>query len=438
MDTGVEPAQVGIRGLASPRLRPALGTWTRLGVLTAFWVNVAASNVLYAHGMSASLDPHGTQHIFAAWPVRLLQHLLLYPILVGCVFASLRIGWRRPWQTLPVQILLALLFAFLASPLLEVAHLLAGTEASRSGSLWSAVWQLSSEDFPMHVASTASFLLAYGFAIALLTSFALYQRYRDSELQREALERAFTDARLAALRMQLSPHTLFNLLHTIRGQIDWNPATAQAMIVQLGDLLRRLLAAGEREFAPLPAEIEFTRLYLQLQQRRFPDRLTVSLPSAAFAEPAAMAWVPSLILQPLIENAIVHGLAGHSGPVEVLLQSQATPAGLVLRVINTVSPAPGTAAGPVPATESAAARGSMGAGVSAGSAAAAAAGGAATGAGVRLRIPFDQGIGLRNVRERLRVLFGGRAWLTTACDGRRWVAELHLPLLLERQLPSGT
>ena len=396
-----EPPETGTASAARPRIRPAVLSWARLGVLTAFWANVAASNVLYAHGMAASLAPLGAAHFFAPWPVRRLQHLLLYPILLGCVFVSLRIGWRQPYRTVPVQILLAVLFAFLASPLLEVAHLLAGTEASHAGSLWRQIWQLSSEDFPMHVASTASFLLAYGFAIALLTSFALYQRFRDSEVRRETLERAFTDARLAALRMQLSPHTLFNLLHTIRGQIDWNPATAQSMIVQLGDLLRRLLAAGEREFSPLSAEIEFARLYLELQQRRFADRLQLSLPQ----DPPAPVWVPSLILQPLIENAVVHGLAGHSGPVEVSLESRTDAAGLTLRVTNTVASA---AAEP-------------------------SAGGGPPAAASRPRLLVAEGIGLRNVRERLRVLFGPRAWLTSACGERLWVAELHLPPLQELQ-----
>ena len=402
--------EVGSGAEAAPRSRPAAWSWARLGVLTAFWIHVTASNVLYAHGMSLSLDPHGVEHFFAPWRPRVLQHVLLYPSLIGCVFLSLHIGWRRPWRSVPLQILLALLFAFSASPLMDVAEYLLGPDhGTHAGSGWGAssiwrdTWQLSPENLPMHVASTTSFLLTYGFAIALITSFALYQRYRDSELRREALERAFTDARLAALRMQLSPHTLFNLLHTIRGNIDWNPAAAQSMIVQLGDLLRRLLAAGEREFSPLPTEIDFARLYLELQQRRFADRLRICLPQ----ETPARSWVPSLILQPLIENAVVHGLAGHSGAVDVTLESRDTPGGLVLRVTNTVAPVAGGGTGLTPAS-------------------------------ARPRLLLDEGIGLRNVRERLRVLFGERAWLTTARGDECWVAELHLPALQDGRLPGGT
>jgi two-component system LytT family sensor kinase len=81
------------------------------------------------------------------------------------------------------------------------------------------------------------------------------------------------------------------------------------MVVQLADLLRRLLNAGERDFARLTDELQFVRSYLELQQRRFADRLSIVLPRP---EEIPAVWVPSLILQPLVENAVVHGLAGSS------------------------------------------------------------------------------------------------------------------------------
>ena len=107
-------------------------------------------------------------------------------------------------------------------------------------------------DRAMWLASAISFLLTYGFGLALINGFALYQRFRDAQVRSAALERALNAAHLAALRMQLSPHTLFNLLHTIRGQIAWDPAAAQSMVVQLGDLLRRLAERGRARV--LPAE----------------------------------------------------------------------------------------------------------------------------------------------------------------------------------------
>jgi hypothetical protein len=351
---------------------------------------VTVSNVLYAHNMSLSLDPGDKQHLFAAWPARSLQHLLLYPVLLLCVELSMRIGWR-PWpQRAPLQAVLALVFALLASPLLGVSeHLLGDSmELSQPDDRMNMPWQGPQSELPLRIASATNFLLTYGFALALVSGFSLYQRFRDSELRRAALERAWNAARLAALRMQLSPHTLFNLLHTIRGQIAWDPQAAQHMIVQLGDLLRRLLAAGEVEFTPLASEIEFANLYLGLQQQRFADRLTLCLP-----DPLTLprAWVPSLILQPLIENAVVHGLAGHNGPVTISIEVQSDAQQLRLMVRNAYGP------------DTVVGRG---------------------------------GIGVRNVRERLTVHFGDRGTLLTQSEQPgSWAAVVQMPLLRE---PAAT
>jgi hypothetical protein len=360
-------------------------------VLTAFWVYVTVSNVLYSHNMSLTLDPGGKGHVFAAWPARSLQHLLLYPVLLLCVHLALRIGWR-PWpRRVPLQAVLALVFALLASPLLGLSEHLLGDSmpVNAPDDRMNMPWQGPQSELPLRIASATSFLLTYGFGLALVSGFSLYQRFRDSELRRAALERAWNAARLAALRMQLSPHTLFNLLHTIRGQIDWDPEAAQRMIVQLGDLLRRLLAAGETEFTLLGAEIDFASLYLHLQQQRFADRLTLSLP-----DPLTLprAWVPSLILQPLIENAVVHGLAGHSGPVNIGIEVQADAQQLRVQVRNSTGPAAQAHRG---------------------------------------------GIGLRNVRERLAVHFGDRAGLEAGLGAADiWTAAIHIPLLRESADPA--
>jgi hypothetical protein len=375
------------------RDRTRLGTLAQLGVLSAFWIYVTVSNVLYAHNMSVSLDPAGNRHLFATWPARSLQHLLLYPVLLLCVQVAMRIGWRPIPQRAALQIVLALVFALLASPLLGVAEHMLGDpmEMSQPEDRMNMPWQGPQSELALRIASATSFLLTYGFALALVSGFSLYRRFRDSELQRAALERAWNAARVAALRMQLSPHTLFNLLHTIRGQIRWDPQTAQKMIVQLSDLLRRLLAAGESEFTPVAAEIEFARLYLGLQQQRFAERLTLALPDPADL-PAA--WVPSLILQPLIENAVVHGLAGHSGAVNVTIEVQCDPQQLRLIVRNTT--------------------------------------GAAT--------PARHGIGLRNVRERLAVHFGERGTLSVHEESAAWASIVQMPLLREpasREAPAS-
>ncbi|HWZ62847.1 MAG TPA: histidine kinase [Steroidobacteraceae bacterium] len=397
----ITPAVLGIArdgDLAGERraARARRNFWPQLAVLSGFWIYVAASNLMYANTMGESLKSVNVTDFFAPWDARLVQHLLLYPLFILCAWTSLRIGWRPLWRTLPVQLSCALGFAVLAAPALVAGEVVMGEWHGTVGithvhahaySDWAEFF--AGPAVPTWIASATSFLVTYGFGLALITSFGFYQRLRDSQLRSAALERALTAAHLAALRMQLSPHTLFNLLHTIRGQITWDPPAAQAMVVQLGDLLRRLLTAGEHEFSRLGDELQFVQLYLQLQQRRFADRLRVAVPERA-AMP--LAWVPSLILQPLVENAVVHGLAGHEGAVRVRVEAEATDETLILRVVNDVAPAW---------------HGLHGA-----------------------------GIGLANVRERLAVQFGERASFSAGpAEGDLWVAEIRMPLL--RDGPDG-
>jgi len=319
---------------------------------------------------------------------------VLYPLFILSMRGALRTGWQPLWRALPLQLLCALGFAVLASPAIVLGEYL--TDMAHGNPMihdsmqkeWGSWNGFLTHEVPIWLASITSFLVTYGFGLALVTGFAFYQRLRDSELRSAALERALTQAHLAALRMQLSPHTLFNLLHTIRGQITWDPPAAQAMVVQLGDLLRRLLTAGEREFSRLADELQFVTLYLELQQKRFADRLTIRVP---LREDVAPAWVPSLILQPLVENAVVHGLAGHEGPVTIRVEAYVSGERVVLRVLNTI--APGKAAG----------------------------------------LP---GIGLSNVRERLEVQFAAGATFTAGpAEKDLWLAEIHMPLL--RDGPGG-
>jgi sensor histidine kinase YesM len=349
-------------------------------IVGLFWAYVTVSNVLYAYGMRTGTAKLTNATLFSPWDARVLQHVYLLPLILVSYWASMRIQWRPLLLALPLQIILALAFAALAYPALMLGEY---TVADQAWHVQVAAHEHNPFADPtvtsLWFASFVSFLPTYGFGLTLITGLALYSQFRKSELSRAALEREWSAARLAALRMQLSPHTLFNLLHTIRGLIEWDPKGAQSMVVQLADLLRRLLNAGERDFSRLGEELQFVRLYLELQQKRFSDRLTVSLPPP---QDIVDAWVPSLILQPLVENAVVHGLAGHQGPVTIRLNVARVGDSLLLRVTNTI------AAG---------------------------------------RLPGPPGIGVSNVRERLAVQFEGRASLVAEPRGGEWVSEITLP-----------
>jgi hypothetical protein len=345
-----------------------------------FWAYVTVSNVLYAYGMRTGIAKMTDLSLFAPWNARVVQHLLLLPLVIISYQASLRIQWRPSLIAVPLQLVLCLVFAALAYPAMIVSeYVMADPAFHHQADLHGGNPFNDPMVMSLWLASFVSFIPTYGFGLALVTGSSLYARFRNLELQRSALEREWSAARLAALRMQLSPHTLFNLLHTIRGHIEWDPKSAQAMVVQLADLLRRLLNAGEQDFSRLSDELQFVRLYLELQQKRFADRLTIKLPPS---KDIVAAWVPSLILQPLVENAVVHGLAGHQGAVEVRIAVGETEETLVLRVSNTIAPD---------------------------------------------RPVGTDGIGLNNVRERLAVQFQGRARLVAGPSGTEWVSEITMP-----------
>jgi hypothetical protein len=355
-----------------------------IGIVCGFWLYVTISDVVYAHSMRTGISRlAGIDMLFVSWDVRVLQHALLLPMLMVSLWAALVIEWRPLWLALPLQLVLAAAFAaigypamLLAQVLINGGHLPDENVAAHLGSAWHDPALLS-----LWLASFVAFLPAYGFGLALVRGAILYTRYRDTELRVAELERKWSVARLAALRMQLSPHTLFNLLHTIRGNIEWEPRVAQSMVVQLADLLRRLLSAGERDFSPVADELQFCGMYLQLQQRRFPDRMSFNLPDPA---QVPSAWVPSLILQPLVENAVVHGLAGHQGAVAIRLEARLAAGSLQLRVVNTIGPG---------------------------------------------RSAAEDGIGLKNVRERLAVQFGARGTLRADCTNGEWTVEIAMPAI---------
>ena len=339
-------------------------------LVTVFWAYVTGADILATEGRDAVLEAMRLGPIYAPWVPRLIEHLVLYPTLLGCLWLSRCIGWRPYARRVPAQAALGLVFSSLAVPSLLLGELVAGDLGAAPHLSLPSLSGAAELGAMLWLSSVARFLLAYAFSLALVSGIEIH--------------RALSSARLASLRTQLPPHSLFNLLHTLHGQIGWNPSAARALVVRLGDLLRRLLTASEHEFWLLGEEVRFSERYLELQQQRFAERLRLSMPAP---EGLPGVWVPSLILQPLVENAVVHGLRGHRGAVSIRLEITAVDEQLMLRVTNTVaSRAPRRA----------------------------------------------EGIGLRNVRRRLALHFGERATVRADAGGQgEWMAEIRLPLLSE-------
>ena len=172
--------------------------------------------------------------------------------------------------------------------------------------------------------------LFYALVLGVASALDYYRQFRERALHAAQLEAQLSQAQLQMLKMQLQPHFLFNTLNGITGLVrDHENAAAVQMLVGLSELLRQTLASAGQQEVPLRQEIEWLELYLQLQQRRFPDRLQVCF---EIAPDTLEALVPNLITQPLVENAIRHGLAPRAAPGRVTLAAQRQGARLELQV----------------------------------------------------------------------------------------------------------
>jgi LytS/YehU family sensor histidine kinase len=214
-------------------------------------------------------------------------------------------------------------------------------------------------------------LVHYGVVVGVAHAVAQLRRLRAETVRALALEAQLARAQLAFLELQLQPHFLFNSLGAISELAHEQPAAAARMVRHLRALFAAALRQAGRDEIPLREELAVLESYLEIQRTRFSDWLTVE----TAVDPAALdAAVPALVLQPLVENAIRHGLAVRRGPGTVRISARVEGTSLHLEVRDD------------------------GVGF-------AAPGGRARGGG-------GGGIGLPNVAERLRQLYGGAQWLT--------------------------
>jgi hypothetical protein len=371
--------------------------WLRLSeplVLTialgAFWLYVIATRlivrgVLLAEGLARNL---------AGLDVYALQHLLMLPVLAVAYWLALRIGWpvaRRGRAALAhgaIVVAVGLLgryAIYAAQALLPIEY-----KADHVPMTWTAkviedlqrfVWLVPFTEF------TFQYLCGLGIAAAIVG----WRRFQQQAGARAAEAHELTRARLAALRRQIDPHFLFNTLNSIAARLPDDPNGANDLLMRTARLLRRT-TDDERERIPLAEEVQIAREYLELHAQRFPDRLRVRV---ALDGSLRAVEVPSLLLQPLVENAALHGL--DSDAHEVLVSVDVEPArdesGEACVRIEIGNTAPQDSVLPDPA--------------------------------------HSPGVGLRNTWARLRATYAERFALTLRRDGGRVVLRLDLPLEAE-------
>lgn len=319
-----------------------------------------------------------------------VQCCVLWPAIVWGCHQTLR-AWARTGTASAVATAGATAAAFgllaLASPLLVAVALGERPVASLSGligsdSRWWGGWAANAVE-------PALLYLCCLLAVAGLLSF----RMLGSEQQLRETAVAFAaQERLRALRSQLNPHFLFNTLNGIAELSTTDRPVAQELIVRLSALLRETLHASEHEEHTLATEIAHAESYLGIQELRSPSRITWHVRTEAAA---AEATVPSLILLPLVENAVTHGLRGEAPQLHVGIESRCEGRALVLTVTNTCA------------------------------------------AGADRAGRERSGLGLRNTLERLDILFGSRASLDARQTGPvTFQVQVRLPLVRASTMPS--
>jgi two-component system LytT family sensor kinase len=203
-------------------------------------------------------------------------------------------------------------------------------------------------------------LLIYWVNVAVSFAFDYYGKFRERQLRAAELEKNLAQAKLQALQMQLNPHFFFNSLHSISALMHQDVEAADRMITRLSHLLRAALDNSGAQEVTLREELKFLQSYLEIEQIRFGSRLTVQ---SEISPDSLDARVPNLILQPLLENAIRHGIEPHAKPGRIELRAQCVNGQLTLEVSD-------------------------------------------NGPGVKDTQAVNEGVGLSNTRARLRTLYG--------------------------------
>jgi two-component system, LytTR family, sensor kinase len=173
----------------------------------------------------------------------------------------------------------------------------------------------------------------YTVVLVAAHAYEYFMRARNQELERAKLQQALAESELQALKSQLQPHFLFNTLNGISALIEVDKARAREMVLKLSSLLRTVLEDGTADLIPLKEELKFAEAYLDIEKMRLGNRLEIG-----WSIPAEMKdlLVPPLILQPLVENAIVHGVACSREGGWLEIRMQRVQKGIELSVRNSV------------------------------------------------------------------------------------------------------
>src|SRR6266567_3920094 len=276
--------------------------WRRMALLFGGWTLVSV--IFAAVSYAAAVGENNKEFDFVSALKLNLVQFYLWAILSPLLY---RFSRRFPIEFRPLNVRNLLLYF---PALISIAGI---HQFIHLTVLWSITPPLRRQ-FPALIDCYRAYF-GFGFYIDLIIASLIviavhallyYQNFRASELAQSSLKTQLAQSQLKALKMQLHPHFLFNTLHSISSLVLEDPTKANSMIARLGDFLRLTLENSDQQLVSLKEETEFLRCYLEIEQVRFGDRLTVGFE----LEPQTLsAHVPHLILQPVLENAIKHAIA---------------------------------------------------------------------------------------------------------------------------------
>ncbi|HEY3757539.1 MAG TPA: sensor histidine kinase [Opitutaceae bacterium] len=289
----------------TPGLVRALGLlalWSLVGLAFAsqFYLSsvMLGSPITWGEAIRACL---GDWYAWALLSVPILWFVRRYPPEGGA-------PWSRAFLHLAAALAFSLAYVVLRALIGEANGRLIG----ESSSFWDVFRPLLLRTFPFN-------LLIYGVIVALSHALSYYRKYHQRTVQALELEKHLAEARLQALKRQLEPHFLFNTLNGIASLMYSDVAAADRMLVRLSELLRLAMNQSSAPEARLREELSFVGHYLEIEKIRFRGRLEVEVD----VEPDTLeALVPSMVLQPLVENAIRHGIEPRRQPGRIEISAR--------------------------------------------------------------------------------------------------------------------
>jgi sensor histidine kinase YesM len=298
--------------------RAFVGARPRWSLIVIAWLIVALVATLQS---TASYLLRGT--LGNEWPWALMQipRWLTWALVTPIVFAAAeRFPFRR--DRLARSIWTHLLIAFTIAAVIELAWLQISFAIQRVLEP-EALARMQQNRAEVYSVAVLSRLLGdafiYAATLGIATTLGYHRRFQEREVRAAQLEAQLALAQVQALKMQVHPHFLFNTLHAITVLIREDPTAATRVVTRLGDLLRLTLSRATTAEVSFRRELEILTLYLEIERTRFQDRLEI----AYDVQPATLgALVPDLILQPLVENAIRHGVSPNAGTGRIEVRSR--------------------------------------------------------------------------------------------------------------------